>query len=350
MDSTETESESVGLVYPVEWTRFAAVSAGLLAVVGVAGNLLTILALLRDAKLRSKATTAFVVSLAVSDLLFCMVNLPLTAVRFHHRAWILGPLLCRVFPFLFYGNMAASLMNMVAITVNRVVSIAWYRQYHKIYSNRNVLIMIAFVWIFSFGMIFPPLVDIWGTLGLDKPTFSCTIKKLDGKSPKKFLFLVAFLLPSVAIMVSYSAIFYSVRRSRGRLEARWRAGGVQRKAETRVRGQMLEDLQLTKLMLSIFLLFLLCFLPLMLVNVFDKNIHQPGVHIVAAVLAWTSAAINPVIYTFTHRQYRQAVVRLLCGSGRGRSSGDGGGAGRTARASSPAPCPATPSAPPSAWS
>ena len=90
---------------------------------------------------------------------------------------------------------------------------------------------------------------------------------------------------------------------------------------------MLEDLQLTKLMLSIFLLFLLCFLPLMLVNVFDKNIHQPGVHIVAAVLAWTSAAINPVIYTFTHRQYRQAVVRLLCGPGRGRSSGDGGGVG-----------------------
>ena len=27
--------------------------------------------------------------------------------------------ICRLFPFFFYGNVAASLMNMVAITVNR---------------------------------------------------------------------------------------------------------------------------------------------------------------------------------------------------------------------------------------
>ena len=28
-------------------------------------------------------------------------------------------LYCRLFPFFFYGNVAASLMNMVAITINR---------------------------------------------------------------------------------------------------------------------------------------------------------------------------------------------------------------------------------------
>ena len=47
-----------------------------------AGNLLTVVALLRCQKLRVHATTAFVISLAVSDLLFSAINLPLTASRY----------------------------------------------------------------------------------------------------------------------------------------------------------------------------------------------------------------------------------------------------------------------------
>ena len=44
-------------------------------------NLLTVVALLRCQKLRAHATTAFVISLAASDLLFSAINLPLTASR-----------------------------------------------------------------------------------------------------------------------------------------------------------------------------------------------------------------------------------------------------------------------------
>ena len=61
----------------------------------VSGNLLTVVALLRCPKLRSHATTAFVISLACSDLLFAGINLPLTASRYIHQQWILGDFLCR---------------------------------------------------------------------------------------------------------------------------------------------------------------------------------------------------------------------------------------------------------------
>ena len=61
----------------------------------IAGNLLTVVALLRCPKLRAHATTLFVISLAASDLLFCAVNLPLTAARYIHREWTLGPVTCR---------------------------------------------------------------------------------------------------------------------------------------------------------------------------------------------------------------------------------------------------------------
>ena len=84
------------------------------------------------------------------------------------------------------------------------------------------------------------------------------------------------------------------------------------KRKEAIRNQRLEDLKLTKMMLTIFLLFMICFLPLMLVNVLDDDIKQPSVHIIASVLAWMSATINPIIYSFLNKHYQKAFRTLLC--------------------------------------
>ena len=44
------------------------------------------------------------------SMLFC---------RYIHEEWLLGETMCRLYPFFFYGNVGASLINMVAITINR---------------------------------------------------------------------------------------------------------------------------------------------------------------------------------------------------------------------------------------
>ena len=75
--------------------------------------------------------------------------------------------------------------------------------------------------------------------------------------------------------------------------------------------QRREDIRLTKMMLTIFLCFLVCFLPLMLVNVADDDVQFPFLHIVASVLAWASAVVNPFIYAFKNRQYQQAFIKVI---------------------------------------
>ena len=65
------------------------------------------------------------------------------------------------------------------------------------------------------------------------------------------------------------------------------------------------------MMLTIFLCFLVCFLPLMLVNVADDNVQFPFLHILASVLAWASAVVNPFIYAFKNRQYQQAFIKVI---------------------------------------
>ncbi|XP_063872419.1 protein trapped in endoderm-1-like [Scylla paramamosain] len=314
--SVEDDSGSQGDVarlihYPRSATIFAAIASILFIVVGILGNLITIVALSKNRKLRFHATTAFVISLCVSDLLFCSINLPLTASRYIHEAWVLGDALCSVFPFFFYGNVATSLLNMVAITVNRYILIAHHNLYDRVYRQHFIYLMIAFIWLFSFGMMVPPLLGVWGQLGLDPPTFSCTILKSNGSSPKKFLFLFGFLLPMIAIIACYSAIYYKVKQSRRNVAAHTNNCGPVSSSMSIITRK--DDMRLTRMMLTIFLCFLVSFLPLMIVNVADDDVRVPTLHVLASVLAWASAVVNPFVYAVTNRQYRTAYRRLFCG-------------------------------------
>uniref|UniRef100_A0A0U5AEH1 Putative gustatory receptor n=1 Tax=Reticulitermes speratus TaxID=60591 RepID=A0A0U5AEH1_9NEOP len=201
---------------------------------------------------------------------------------------------------------------MVAITVNRYILISCHSLYDKLYTPRYICLMLVFAWVFSFSMMIPPLMEVWGRLGLDPPTFSCTILKKDGKSPKKMLFVLGFILPCVVIIMSYTCIYWKVRQSQRNLQAHNSAVGPKPNSVEPQFLQRRDDVRLTRLMLTIFCCFLLCFLPLMLVNVADDEIRYPTIHVMASVLAWASSVVNPFIYAGSNRQYRAAYRKLLC--------------------------------------
>ena len=152
----------------------AAVLTILVMILGVSGNLLTIVALLRCPRVRNVAA-AFIIrsvppdsrtlscvdvepwsrgsgelefgslkpvllfcrSLCVADLLFCVTVLPFSASRFIHGTWTHGGALCTVVPFMRYGNVGVSLLSIAMITVNRCASPAWPEQTHCQHSDSS---------------------------------------------------------------------------------------------------------------------------------------------------------------------------------------------------------------------
>ena len=296
-------------------TLAAGVAALLLSLLGVSGNMVTILSLARDPRLRSQATTLFVISLAVSDLLFCAVSLPITALRYFQQAWTLGPALCKLHPFVFYGSYGASLMSMVAIAINRWVLIAHFGVYHAIYRPAVIFATVSGVWLFSFGWLLLPLLSLWGTLGEEPATFTCTIlRDAQGRSPKVFLFVLGFSLPCLAITTCYTAILLHVR-AKGQAVARSTRTAAPLASSSKsstASCQRREELQLTRTMMTIFLVFLLTFLPAMLANVLEGRLALPSLHLLASVLSWTSGAVNPLVYSLLNTRYKQAFRRTLC--------------------------------------
>lgn len=93
------------------------------------------------------------------------------------------------------------------------------------YQNRALGIMIAFLWIVPFGALIPTYLEEWGRFSLDPITGSCTIIPDDhDMSPKKFLFIAAFAVPTLAIIVCYARILWIVKKttkkSRGPIRVR----------------------------------------------------------------------------------------------------------------------------------
>lgn len=74
--------------------------------------------------------------------------------------------------------------------------------------------MILSTWIIAFGVLIVTWFGSWGRFGLDVGIGSCSIlPDVHNRSPKVFLFVVAFLIPCIAIVVCYARIFYIVRKT-----------------------------------------------------------------------------------------------------------------------------------------
>lgn len=99
----------------------AFICAIICSILGLIGNLGTSFVLIGDKTIRNHPTTPFLLSLAVSDFIFSGFNLPVIAVRFYNREWVLGYGTCVMYPFFLYGNIIISAFSMAAIAVNRLV-------------------------------------------------------------------------------------------------------------------------------------------------------------------------------------------------------------------------------------
>ena len=81
----------------------------------------------------------------------------------------------------------------VAIAVTRYMLISHFSLYMKCFTKPLIAVTLLAVWLFSFGWMVgsyvsimedfsiqvqvPPLLSVWGTLGEDRQTFTCTIKR-----------------------------------------------------------------------------------------------------------------------------------------------------------------------------
>ncbi|XP_036377845.1 growth hormone secretagogue receptor type 1-like [Megalops cyprinoides] len=302
-------------LFPVPILTGITVTCALLFLVGVTGNLMTILVVTKYKDMRT-TTNLYLSSMAFSDLLIFLC-MPLDLYRiWRYRPWNFGDQLCKLFQFVSESCTYSTILNITALSVERYFAICFPLRAKVVVTKGRVRGVILALWLvafFSAGPIFV-LVGVEHENGTNPwETNECKATEYAIRSGLLTIMVwvssVFFFLPVFCLTVLYSLIGRRL----------WR-----RKRETigpNISSRDKNNKQTVKMLAVVVFAFVLCWLPFHVGRyLFSKSSEASSplmsqiseyCNLVSFVLFYLSAAINPILYNIMSKKYRVAACKLF---------------------------------------
>ncbi|XP_072315872.1 growth hormone secretagogue receptor a [Eucyclogobius newberryi] len=304
--------------YSIPLLTATTVACSLLFLVGVAGNVMTILVVGKYRDMRT-TTNLYLCSMAVSDLviLLCM---PLDLYRmWRYRPWRFGDALCKLFHFVSELCTYSTILSITALSVERYLAICFPLRAKALVTKRRVRALLFALWTVAMMSAGPVFVvvgverDNRSVLELED-TRECKMTQYAMESglmgAMMWLSSAFFVMPVFCLTVLYSLIGRKL----------W-----QRHRETcmssRVSHRERSNRQTVKMLVVVVFAFVLCWLPFHVGRYlqFRSQYAQSQLllilssycNLVSVVLFYLSAAINPILYNTMSWKYRRAAARLF---------------------------------------
>ncbi|XP_075899559.1 melatonin receptor type 1A-like [Nelusetta ayraudi] len=281
-------------------------------VVDVIGNLLVIVSVFRNRKLR-KAGNAFVVSLALADLLVALYPYPLVLAAIFHGGWPAGYLHCQLSGFLMGLSVIGSIFNITGIAINRYCYICHSLRYDRLFSAANTGGYVLLVWALTLLAIVPNW--FMESLQYDPRVYSCTFAQSASSLYTIAVVLVHFVLPIAIVTYCYLRIWMLVVRVRRRVKpdlAGRRGCGGRRRPDVRP-----HDLRNFLTMFVVFVLFAVCWAPLNLIGLavaLDPRLSQAipeWLFTASYFMAYFNSCLNAVVYGALNHNFRKEYKRIV---------------------------------------
>ncbi|KAG7223878.1 hypothetical protein INR49_015134 [Caranx melampygus] len=334
-----------------------------IACLAVAGNILVCWAVYLNSNLQS-ITNFFVVSLAVADIAVGLLAIPFAitistgfCANFH------GCLFIACFVLVLTQS---SIFSLLAIAVDRYIAIKKPLRYSSLVTGHRAKGIIALCWILSVGIGLTPMLGWntgWNTTGAANSSNSCpegmTECLFEGVVTLDYMvyfnFFGCVLVPLMFMLVIYAHIFMAARRQLRLMSlkvAHAPAPGETTSPSSSSRSTLQREVHAAKSLAIIVGLFAMCWLPLHIINCFNhlcQDCNRPHIWVmnIAIILSHANSVVNPFIYAYRIREFRQTFRRILyqhilgqrdvCGFGVGRSNGRGVGSSSIRRTSSSSP-------------
>ncbi|XP_048836083.1 neuropeptide Y receptor Y8b isoform X2 [Brienomyrus brachyistius] len=307
----------------VSSTTFLIVAYSTVIAVGLIGNTCLVFIISRQKEMRN-VTNIFIANLSCSDILMCIVCLPVTVIYTLMDRWILGEALCKVTPFVQCMSVTVSIFSMVLIALERHQLIIHPTGWKPVVGHSYLAV--AVTWMVACFMSLPFLsFNIltnapFQNLSLPYNPFTDHVICMELWPSERnrlayttSLLLFQYCLPLSLILVCYLRIFLRLRRRKDMVERTRDPRQKKAKGAKRV----------NVMLASIVAVFALCWLPLNVFNtVFDwhhwaiPSCQHDIIFSACHLTAMASTCVNPVIYGFLNSNFQKelkaAIYRCRC--------------------------------------
>nr|XP_040053759.1 opsin 4xa isoform X2 [Gasterosteus aculeatus aculeatus] len=279
--------------------------------VGVTGNALVMYAFFCNKKLRTPPNL-FIMNLAVSDFLMAITQSPIFFVNSLYKGWIFGETGCKIYAFCGALFGITSMINLLAISLDRYIVITKPLQAIQWTSRRRTCLSIALVWLYSLAWSLAPLLG-WSSYIPEGLMTSCTWDYVTStpanKSYTLMLCCFVFFIPLGIISYCYLCMFLAIRQASRDVEKL----GYQVRKSTLIQQQSIKtEWKLAKIAFVVIIVFVLSWSPYACVTLIAwagyASILSPYSKAVPAVIAKASAIYNPFIYAIIHSKYRDTMA------------------------------------------
>ncbi|XP_030621403.1 muscarinic acetylcholine receptor M1 [Chanos chanos] len=178
-----------------------------LSLLTIIGNILVIISFRINPQLRT-VSNYFLLSLAIADLILGTVSMNLYTTYILIGRWILGNLACDVWLAVDYVASNASVMNLLAISFDRYLSVTRPLTYRATRTPRRAAVMITLAWVVSL-ILWAPAILFWQYIVGERtvPEGQCFIQFLSEPVITFGTAIAAFYLPVTVMMVLYWRIY-----------------------------------------------------------------------------------------------------------------------------------------------
>lgn len=324
-------------------------SLGLLVVnvLAISGNLLVVFVILRTKELNRKESNWFVMNLALADLFVAFTVIPTSVDTLIHGKFRLGLAFEEFIGFANFLFCICSIMNLQLLSFDRWFAIAKPFKYVAVVSPRRASAACAFIWLYATFCALPPKFGVSSYFCFIPNLDNCDIGKDWSGSGKALIFAIAVLgltycLALTVMAVCYWKIFRIARSHVQRINVQRFNSRNSRQPPEMISGSFAStiepevtaentfeitasfpqaskqtqrqphasDIRTAKSFLVVIGAYFLCWTPFCFTLILDIIMMEKinsKVSLICLWLGYTNSCLNPLIYTWKYKQFRNAL-------------------------------------------
>lgn len=285
----------------------------IVCIVGIFGNSLVIYVVLRFSKMQT-VTNMYILNLAIADQCF-LIGIPFLITTMHLGEWTFGTGMCKAYMVSTSITQFTSSIFLFIMSADRYIAIC-----HPISSSRLRTpfiskIVSAIAWTTSV-LIMLPVMIYSNTVEMNKNKLSCNIMWPEasgtghGTTFTLYSLILGFAIPLTLILGFYYLVIRKLQTV-----------GPKTKSKEKKRSHR----KVTKLVLTVITVYVLCWLPYWILQValinsppdICKSRLEITVFVLVGCLGYSNSAMNPILYAFLSDNFKKSFFKACtCAAGK----------------------------------